>query len=77
MSLTAAVSVAECIASCGKPISIVDIETLTHTNEQLIATLDEIQTIQKEGHDKRISAEAELGRIETELKNKLIGIKNS
>lgn len=56
---------------------IVDIETLTHTNEQLIATLDEIQTIQKEGHDKRVAAEAELGRIETELKNKLIGIKNS
>ncbi|MBE6542061.1 MAG: toxic anion resistance protein [Ruminococcaceae bacterium] len=56
---------------------IVDIETLTHTNEQLIATLDEIQTIQKEGQDKRVAAEAELGRIETELKNKLIGIKNS
>ncbi len=56
---------------------IVDIETLTHTNEQLIATLDEIQTIQKEGHDKRVAAEAELGRIETELKNKLISMKNS
>ena len=54
---------------------IVDIETLTHTNEQLIATLDEIQTIQKEGRDKRASAEAELGRIETELKNKLISMK--
>jgi len=53
---------------------IVDIETLTHTNEQLIATLDEIQIIQKEGRDKRIAAEAELGRIETELKNKLIGM---
>ncbi|MBQ4354973.1 MAG: toxic anion resistance protein [Clostridia bacterium] len=55
---------------------IVDIETLTHTNEQLIATLDEIQTIQKEGRDKRIAAEAELGRIETELKNKLIGMRS-
>ena len=53
---------------------IVDIETLTHTNEQLIATLDEIQTIQKEGRDKRVAAEAELGRIETELKNKLINM---
>ena len=51
---------------------IVDIETLTHTNEELIRTLDDIQTIQKEGREKRIAAEAELGRIETELKQKLI-----
>jgi len=51
---------------------IVDIETLTHTNEELIKTLDDIQTIQKEGREKRIAAEAELGRIETELKEKLI-----
>ena len=53
---------------------IVDIETLTQTNADLIATLDEIQTIQKEGRDKRALAEAELGRIESELKAKLIGI---
>ncbi|MBQ2726467.1 MAG: toxic anion resistance protein [Clostridia bacterium] len=53
---------------------IVDIETLTHTNEQLIVTLDEIQAIQKEGRDRRVAAEAELGRIETELKNKLINM---
>ena len=53
---------------------IVDIETLTHTNEQLIATLDEVQTIQKEGREKRVAAEAELTRIETELKNKLINL---
>jgi len=53
---------------------IVDIETLTHTNEQLIATLDEVQTIQKEGREKRVAAEAELTRIETELKNKLINM---
>ncbi|MBQ8512526.1 MAG: toxic anion resistance protein [Clostridia bacterium] len=51
---------------------IVDIETLTHTNEQLIQTLDEVQQIQKEGRDKRVAAEAELGRIEGELKTKLI-----
>ena len=51
---------------------IVDIETLTHTNEELIKTLDDIQTIQKEGREKRIAAEAELGRIENELKQKLI-----
>ena len=52
----------------------VDIETLTHTNEQLIATLDEVQTIQKEGREKRVAAETELTRIETELKNKLINM---
>ena len=38
---------------------IVDIETLTHTNEELIKTLDDIQTIQKEGREKRMAAEAE------------------
>ncbi len=56
---------------------IVDIETLTHTNEQLIQTLDEIQQIQKEGHEKRVAAEEELVRMEAELKEKLIGIANS
>jgi len=53
---------------------VVDIETLTHTNAELIATLDDIAAIQKEGRDKRIAAEAELGRIEAELKSKLIGV---
>ncbi len=53
---------------------IVDIETLTQTNEQLIQTLDEVQQIQKEGRDKRVAAEAELGRIENELKTKLINM---
>ena len=48
--------------------SIVDIETLQHTNEQLIATLDEVMQIQKEGREKRAAAEAELGKIEGELK---------
>ena len=55
---------------------IVDIETLTHTNEELIKTLDDIQQIQQEGREKRTAAEAELGRIETELKEKLINIRN-
>ncbi|MBE6626507.1 MAG: toxic anion resistance protein [Ruminococcaceae bacterium] len=55
---------------------IVDIETLTQTNADLIATLDEIQNIQKEGREKRVAAEAELGRIESELKAKLIGIRS-
>ena len=55
---------------------IVDIETLQHTNEQLIGTLDEILRIQTEGRAKRKTAETELVRIETELKNKLLEIRN-
>lgn len=54
---------------------IVDIETLTNTNAELIATLDDVAAIQKEGREKRIAAEAELNRIEAELKSKLIGIR--
>ena len=55
--------------------SVVDIETLQHTNEQLISTLDEVMTIQKEGAAKRQAAEAELGRIEGELKQKLLELR--
>ena len=55
---------------------IVDIETLQHTNEQLIGTLDEVLRIQNEGRAKRKAAETELVRIETELKNKLLEIRN-
>ncbi len=55
---------------------IVDIETLTQTNEELIATLTDIQQIQKEGREKRIAAEAELNRIENELKAKLIDVRS-
>lgn len=53
---------------------IIDIETLTHTNKELIATLDEVRNIQAEGHQKRLEAQQELGRIEDELKNKLIEV---
>ncbi|MBO4725550.1 MAG: toxic anion resistance protein [Firmicutes bacterium] len=53
---------------------IIDIETLTHTNQELIATLDEVRDIQEKGHQKRIEAEQELGRIEGELKNKLLEV---
>ena len=49
-----------------------DIETLTHTNEMLISTLDEVITIQDEGRSKRRAAEAELQKIEGDLKNKLL-----
>lgn len=51
---------------------IVDIETLRITNESLISTLDEVIRIQNEGHQKRKEAEAELNRIEGELKTKLL-----
>ena len=56
--------------------SVVDIETLQHTNQQLISTLDEVLNIQREGAQKRRAAEAELGRIEGELKQKLLELRN-
>ena len=55
--------------------SIVDIKTLQHTNEQLISTLDEVMKIQNEGSQKRTEAEVELGRIEGELKQKLLELR--
>ena len=55
--------------------SIIDIETLQHTNQQLISTLDEVARIQNEGAMKRKEAEAELGRIEGELKEKLLELR--
>ena len=55
---------------------IVDIETVAYTNQQLISTLDEVLRIQDEGRAKRKAAEAQLIRIETELKNKLLEIRN-
>lgn len=51
---------------------IVDIETLKTTNESLISTLDEVMRIQTEGHQKRMEAEAEMQRLEGELKGKLL-----
>ena len=54
---------------------IVDIETLQHTNESLISTLDEVMTIQNEGRQKRREAEVELNRIEGELRQKLLEVR--
>ncbi len=51
---------------------IVDIETLTATNQTLISTLDEVRKIQDEGRQKRQSAEIELQRIENEMRSKLL-----
>ena len=53
---------------------IVDMETLKKTNESLITTLDEVVRIQAEGRHKRREAEAELSRMEGELKSKLLGL---
>ena len=51
---------------------IADVETLVQTNRTLIETLEEVRTIQVEGAQKRQEAEIELGRIEGELKQKLL-----
>ncbi|MDR1821366.1 MAG: toxic anion resistance protein [Oscillospiraceae bacterium] len=53
---------------------IADIDTLKATNVTLIETLEEVQRIQAEGRTKRAEAEVELGRIENELKEKLLSI---
>ena len=54
---------------------IVDIETLKQTNRSLIETLDELNKIQTEGKAKREAATQELGRIEGELKQKLMELR--
>ena len=54
---------------------IVDLETLQHTNETLISTLVEVMQIQRDGHEKRVQAEVELGKLETDLKNKLLELR--
>jgi uncharacterized protein YaaN involved in tellurite resistance len=51
---------------------IVDVETLKHTNEQLISTIDEVIKIQAEGKQKRAEAEKELVNIENQLKEKML-----
>ena len=53
---------------------VVDIETLQQTNRDLISTLDELNKIRADGKAKRAAAEQELGRIEGELKQKLLEI---
>ena len=56
---------------------IVDLETLKHTNESLISTLDEVMKIQEEGRQKRAAAEVELNRMEGELKSKLLELRGN
>lgn len=55
---------------------IVDIETLKQTNQELIATLDDVMNIQKEGRAKRAQAELEMRKMEEDLKNKLLEIQH-
>ena len=56
---------------------IVDIETLKHTNESLISTIDEVLSIQKNGTERRHEAEKELSELEGQLKQKLMEASNS
>lgn len=51
---------------------VVDIETLRHTNEMLISTMDEVLAIQTEGKQKRAAAEKDLAQIEAQLREKLL-----
>lgn len=55
---------------------IVDIETLKQTNQELIATLDDVMNIQKEGRAKRAQAEMEMRKMEEDLKKKLLEIQH-
>ena len=55
--------------------SVVDLETLRHTNQQLLESLDEVMRIQSEGAKKRREAETELAKIEGELKQKLLELR--
>lgn len=55
---------------------IVDIETLKKTNADLIQTLDDVMKIQSEGRAKRLAAEAEMAKMENDLKVKLLQLRN-
>ena len=56
---------------------VVDIETLVHTNQTLIATMDEVLAIQQQGREKRQAAEQELHSIENQLKAKMLEMHNA
>ncbi|MBQ9326433.1 MAG: toxic anion resistance protein [Clostridia bacterium] len=51
---------------------IIDVETLVETNQSLIDTINEVMSIQKEGHTKRLEAEKQLYQMEAQLKQKLL-----
>ena len=54
---------------------IVELDTLKKTNQELISSLEEVRQIQEDGRAKRAAAEEELGRIEGELKQKLLELR--
>ena len=56
---------------------IVDMDTLVNTNRMLIDTLEDVRSIQSEGTQRRAAAEVELGRIEGELKQKLLELRDN
>ena len=55
---------------------IVDIETLVETNQKLIESLTEVESIQREGREQRAAAEQKLRQMEDELKSKLLEIRD-
>ena len=56
---------------------VIDIETIRIANTSLIETLTEVQKIQREGAQKRAEASIELGRLEKELRDKVLSIHNN
>ena len=71
--LLTALSVAVCaVLALVAERGIIDIETLVETNQSLIDTINEVMTIQQEGHTRRIEAEKQLYQMESELKKKLL-----
>jgi len=54
---------------------VVDVETLRKVNDDLVATLEETIQIQAEGRARRIEAEGEIGRLQVELRQKLIELR--
>ena len=55
---------------------IVEVETLKATNAQLIQTFDEVMKIQADGRAKRLAAEAEMMKMENDLKVKLLQLRD-
>ena len=55
---------------------IIDIETLTQTNQSLIDTITEVMKIQDDGRVKRVEAEKQLTIMESQLKQKLLELRH-
>ena len=53
---------------------VVDLDTIRVANTALIETLTEVQKIQREGAQKRAAASIELGRLEKELRDKVLSV---